>query len=39
MEFAARSIDGTPPMGDGIFIAVHVNLRIFSTVAALIEFI
>jgi hypothetical protein len=39
MEFAAHSIDGTLPMADGVFIAVHVNLRIFSSVAALIEFI
>jgi hypothetical protein len=35
MKFVARSLDGTPPMGDGAFIAVHVNLRIFSNVAAL----
>jgi hypothetical protein len=39
MKFVARSPDGTPFMGDGALIAVHVNLRIVSNVAALVEFI
>jgi hypothetical protein len=39
MKLVAHSLDDTPPMGDGAFIEVHVNLRIFSNVAALVEFI
>jgi hypothetical protein len=39
MKLVAYSLDDTPPMGDGAFIVVHVNLRILTNVAALVEFI
>jgi hypothetical protein len=39
MKLVACSFDNTPPMGDGAFIAVHVNLRIVTNVAALDEFV
>jgi hypothetical protein len=39
MELVAYSLDGIPPMGDGAFIVVHVNLHVITNVAALVEFI
>jgi hypothetical protein len=39
MKLVAYGLDDTPPMRDGAFIAVHVNLCILNNVAALGEFI
>jgi hypothetical protein len=39
MKLVAYGLDDSPPMRDGTFIAVHVNLCILTNVAALVEFI
>jgi hypothetical protein len=39
MKLIAYGLDDTPPMRYRAFIAVHVNLRIDTNVAALVEFI
>jgi hypothetical protein len=39
MKLVAYSLDDTPPMGHGAFIAVHVNLCILTNMATLVEFI
>jgi hypothetical protein len=33
MKLVAYSLDDTPPMGDGVFIVVHVNLALVAFIS------